>query len=59
MTNWGWPQWVVIAFFAMKFLLNIVKHDEPIKGDWNAGSALFWICAAAYILNKGGFFTCQ
>lgn len=53
---WGWPQWTVVALWAMRILIDVSYDGEPRKGKHNGSLALFATVLSAVILWNGGFF---
>lgn len=56
---WGWPQWVMLAILAMRFivLLAAVLADVGTAGIAKTNADFAWLFLAIVILAAGGFWS--
>ena len=52
----GIPQVIMIVMLALALFINIVEHNKPREGKYNAWQALVSIAIQVSLLTWGGFF---
>lgn len=53
----GWPQWTVLAIWAIGLITWGALHGQLPQWRYNVGSRIVGIIFSAIILYCGGFFT--
>lgn len=54
---WGWPQWAIIALFALGLAINAVRNGEPRTGNHEFSWTVIGVGINAWILWMGGFWS--
>ena len=54
--DWGWPQWIVLTFWALSLIGHFAKSGDPQEGVYNGPVRLIMVLCSAVVLAKGGFF---
>ena len=52
---WAWPQWTILAFAVLDFLLSIRYHGYPRKPLSAGMDAFKWILLLAFLVAAGFF----
>lgn len=56
--SWGWPQWLVLGFWALSLMVHAVKSGESrVDEKYNPLARAIGITVFAVALAKGGFFS--
>ena len=52
----GIPQIIMIVMLALTLFINVVEHNKPREGKYNAWQTLVGIAIQISLLTWGGFF---
>jgi len=55
-SDWGFPQWILVVWLSLNFIGYIMLHGEPKAGNYNAWSAFATHAILFLLLCNGGFF---
>jgi len=57
MESWLWPQWAVVAGYALSLILHAGFNGKDMDIKWNFALKLCSVTIAAFILYMGGFWS--
>jgi hypothetical protein len=54
--HWQWPQYFMIAFATVMFLIAFTQHNKPRAGNYSAGETFIMWSFIMMVLIAGNFF---